>query len=232
MGMVYDYACIFMGTSIMNIDTRSKTLFPPAYHMNCKISCQTLTFGVERVDRNTVVVVGGEIKVGHGTFGAATYIVINLPEICAFVTECRYIAMNSFTALVLVHLSLFYSLSQGQCNFEAAPQVTPLPAPHPPNLLFETATTLTDATATTDYSMVESVTVSGCNVGGFTLTQWRTAVVDGTSYTAPSVTYPFTEATAVITVTYTFDFIAATLSPGEVITFVPLIQYFPWLRSG
>jgi hypothetical protein len=80
---------------------------------------------------------------------------------------------------------------------------------------------VTNVAATTYYTALDVLTVSGCNTGGYTLTEWKTAVANGATYAAASVLFPLTEATGVITGTFTFEgLVPATLSPNEQVTFV------------
>ena len=82
-------------------------------------------------------------------------------------------------------------------------------------------TTISNPQATTDYTLLGVLTVGGCDTNGFSLTEWITAVVDNNTYPAPSVVFPLTVATGIITGTFVFpNLVANTLTPGDQVVFV------------
>jgi hypothetical protein len=115
--------------------------------------------------------------------------------------------MPSITLRFYALLVSFGLIVEG-CGFEASPNP---------------ATTISNPTATVDYTDLDVFTLNGCDSGGFFLTEWRTAVVGGQTFPAPSVIFPFTVATGTVTGTFVYlSLIPNLLTAGEQVTFVSL----------
>jgi hypothetical protein len=81
-------------------------------------------------------------------------------------------------------------------------------------------TTLTDLREPVPFTYFE--TLSNINDCNNTLTIWRTAVVNGTSYSGQTVTYVLTQGAT--TLEYVFpDLLLTLLKPGEVMTQVLMV---------
>jgi hypothetical protein len=120
-------------------------------------------------------------------------------------TYHRVIPLKTQQLLLLFCLSVFSGLCQG-CGFLASSNP---------------ATTISNPQATTDYTILDVLTVNGCDTGGFFLTEWRTAVVDNQTFPAPSVIFPLSVATGTVTGTFVFlNLIPNSLTPGDQVTFV------------
>jgi hypothetical protein len=125
--------------------------------------------------------------------------------------------------LCLAIVSLFTRLSEA-CTSSPYEPVSSLHGrsdwPH-----YKGLTSLTDLR--TPVPLTYHVTISSITRCNNTLTEWRTIVVRGTSYTGPTITYTLTDTVPEITQTYIYPNLSLTLLlPGDTLTMVFMTYIF------